>query len=208
MYVRSKPQTAIYYEKAMADIYNKKMFLAKKLYSRFAVLEDDLEDLGFEDYKDYAYTVGNMLKVWATDKGLKYIPYHVFCGEFALKKYAKVKGMETVDLATDKKKEELLYTELLVLRCYIRANLTEVKRLKDVIWELRPVLDARWVDAYDNGGDRPTQEAMEILAEELHLRSYRCLNDILAKAQKDSYKDMERLTGRAWKHTHTMPISG
>jgi len=198
MCATSKPQTAIYYEKVMQEIYNKKIWLAKKLYSRFTVLEDDLKDLGFDDYRDYAYTVGNMLKVWAKDKGLKYIPYSVFCGEFALKKYAKVKGMKTVDLATDKHKEELLYTELLVLRSYIRANLTDVKRLKDVVWELRPVLDARWIDAYDNGGERPEQEALEILAEGYHLRSYRSIVDILHKAQKDNYNDMERLTRRAY----------
>jgi hypothetical protein len=202
MYVQSKPQTAIYYEKAMQEIYNKRIWLAKKLYSRFAVLEDDLKDLGFDDYRDYAYTVGNMLKVWAKDKGLKHIPYTVFCGEFAMAKYAKVKGMETVDLATDKHKEELLYTELLVMRMYIRENLTDVKRYRDVVWELRPVLDSRWLDAYDNKGDRPEQEAMEILAEEYCLRSYRGLNDILAKAQKDCKRDMDRLTGKAWKHSY------
>jgi len=208
MCATSKPQTAIYYEKVMQEIYNKKIWLAKKLYSRFTVLEDDLKDLGFDDYRDYAYTVGNMLKVWAKDKGLKYIPYSVFCGEFALKKYAKVKGMKTVDLATDKHKEELLYTELLVLRSYIHENLTSVKRLSKVIWELRPVLDSRWLDAYDNDGDRPEQEALEILAEEYHLRSYRSVTDILHKAQKDHKLDMDRITGRAWKHIPIQQISG
>ena len=125
-----------------------------------------------------------------------------------MKKYAKVKGMETVDLATDKHKEELLYTELLVLRCYIRDNLTDVVRMSKVINSLRPMLDSRWLDCYDNGGERPEQEALEILADGYNLSSYRNITDILAVAQKDHKRDMDRMTGRVWKHTHIQQISG
>ena len=78
MYVQDKPTTAMYYEKVIQEIYGINMRVAKKLYSRFKVLEDDLKDLGFDDYRDYAYTVGNMLKGWCKDKRLKYIPYTVF----------------------------------------------------------------------------------------------------------------------------------
>ena len=177
----SVPQLVIFYKKANKNVFGKEPYVLRKVYNKFSVMEDDLRELGISP-RHYADTVVAALKKWCIDKHMGSVPVNIFISDFAMRKYQKITGYESVKITPDHT-EELLWTELLVLRSYIYKNLQgEVVRLRDEIEELRPLLYKGWLDLYDNGGTRPTQKALDMLAEEYGLNGVKSINDILKKA--------------------------
>lgn len=164
-----EPQLVRFYKLAQVKTFRKEPFLHSKHWGRFADFEKLLHELNFAP-RDYAYTVTEILKQWCKDKNLQYVPRNVFTGDWALERYQKVMGSDTVSImkADEVDHEALLYTELLVARRYIYENavMRNVIGLRSVVKDMRQLLNPEWLELYDNRGKRPIQDAMQILNDE------------------------------------------
>ena len=171
----TRPMLVDHYINAHRNILNKPVFVNKKLFGKFGVFEDDLRDMHINT-REYAYTVIKMLKSWMVDKHLNIIPINVFCGDWALAKYVKVKESESVVINT---KEEdsftvMLYSELLVARTYVsdvisRDYVIDIGDYESVVIELTPMLSTEWLRAYQSdlsGHAKVCKAACEIICNE------------------------------------------
>lgn len=168
-----RPALAYHYTAAVEKLTGESIFIHPKLYPKFAVLEDDLRELGIPP-RDYAYGVIKMLTPWAKMYGMRTVPAATFCSDWALNKFVKVFNTHTVQMLPQEvvDHDELLQSELTVARMYIERNLASgtVVRLMDVVDDIKPVLSSKWLDVYEAGDKRPVTEALDILMDEYRVR--------------------------------------
>jgi hypothetical protein len=178
IYYENESILALYYVKAVYNVYGIIISVSKDNIPLFKVLEDDLRDKGIS-YKDYANTVCGVLQNWCVKQRLRFPPANVFLSDFAIKRYESVKSKETVEYIQDG--GEVLYSELMVARKYIQDNLSSHARFRDVVSSLEPLLSPKWLDLYNTGSKRPVNDALEILIEEfgVEARDYVSLLDAL-----------------------------
>lgn len=177
--LRMKPDLLYDYRDANREVFGFAPHVGIKSYPRFEVMEMDLDELGI-DKQDFAETVICSYAVWAKKYKAKCVPIRMFCADSALRRYMRVSEYQTVELRPSHD-EEILYTELLVQRSYLWENLSgSAIRMRDVIRNLRPILDPRWVVLYDDKDERrPIMRATDILADEYMVTHYKHIGDVL-----------------------------
>jgi hypothetical protein len=144
------PQLVSFYISATKKVFGHGIRVSERNYSMFRVLEDDLRDIG-ADSREYAYTVMTMLKTWAKEHNMNFVPVKVFCGEFAYKKFLKVWKSETV-VIEDSDDFKLLYAERMVAEAFITDNMAGANRtFEQEVEDLRPMLSKEWLEMFDSG---------------------------------------------------------
>ena len=154
-YVVDTSQLAVLYERHHRIIFdNSRIRVYKKLIPDFLEFEKVLRDEGIT-YKDYTEVVLKLLKKWADDKGMDFVPIHTFLSTFALGRYLSVADSQTVEVTDDDIFIELLHSETLVGREYVINYVKEQGnyKFKDAVKELEPILSLSWLALY-NSGDR------------------------------------------------------
>jgi hypothetical protein len=123
-------------------------------------------------YKDYTKTVLKLLKKWAEDKGMDFIPIPTFLSTFALGRYMSVVDSQTVEVADDDI-AVLLHSEVMVARYYIGNYIDNdgEYKFRDAVRELKPLLSLSWLHNYDEGLFRPIDDAVHIIAQDYGLKS-------------------------------------
>lgn len=176
----SSSQLLLHYKNANGSVFGTFPFVRPENVSKFVVMEDDLREYGIP-CKEYAYTVVKILEKWARNKGLNCIPIHTFLSDFALNKFLKVYNSDSVVIPHNDDKDKILYSELLVARAYVQMNTDNgnVVRFRDIVFDMKRLLDENWLLAYDSGKGRPISEALDILCSEYRIRSARNYADIV-----------------------------
>lgn len=180
----TEPQLALHYSNAHKAIFGKKLFVNKKMWGKFRVFEDDLRERGIKPM-DYAYTMVRVLKNWAQDKGMDFVPIPTFLSDWVMDRYMKILTSESVTINKPREVDEaaMLHSELLVGRTYIVENTHNVVRLAQVVASLRPFLSYDWLALYDRGDPRRKllEEALPILCQEFTVkaRNVTCYPDIV-----------------------------
>jgi hypothetical protein len=179
-----------HYINAHRNILNKPVFVNKKLFGKFSVFEDDLREMRINT-REYAYTVIKMLKSWMLEKHLNIIPINVFCGDWALAKYVKVKESESVVINTNEEDHftAMLYSELLVARTYISDAITrkgdiDISEYESIIVELTPMLHTEWLQMYHselNEHAKVCRAACEIICNEYGMPKCSSYEEIISK---------------------------
>lgn len=164
------PQLVTHYKSACKSVYGSSPYVHEKVYTRFAVFEDDLRDCGIST-KDYAIFAVNLLRNRVIKKGWKYPPLNMFLSSYALDRYKKAQATKTVK-PINTNNEALLYNELLVARMYIERNIGSAGyvRFEDAVNDLEALLSSEWLAMFDNEGRRPIDEALDVLSREYHVR--------------------------------------
>jgi hypothetical protein len=173
----NRSQLITHYRSAAKKVFGKEPYVHPKHISKFLVFEDDLRERGIGTY-DYATTVVAMLEPWARKRNINYIPVNLFLGQYALDRYMSIANSDTVTISIGDDKDEILYNELMVARLYIQKNLQDVRRLGDIVSDLRPILSKAWLDIYESGKARPVTEALDVLCAEYGV-SGNSYNDIV-----------------------------
>jgi len=178
---------AVLYERYHRKIFNNsRIRVYKKLIPDFLEFEKVLRDEGIS-YKDYTETVLRLLKKWAKDKGMDFVPIPTFLSTFGLGRYLSVADSQSVRITGDELFIELLHSELLVGRAYV-DNYVDTQgnyKFKDAVEELRPILSLSWLKLYDSGNrGLVVLDAIDDLAIEYGLnpkgcRSYMDITDAL-----------------------------
>ena len=152
-YVVDTSQLALLYERYHRKIFdNSRIRVYKKLIPSFLEFEKVLRNEGIA-YKDYTETVLKLLKKWAEDKGMDFVPIPTFLSTFALGRYLSIVDSQTVEVTDDDILIELSHSEMLVGRAYIN-NYVVMRgsyKFKDAVEELRPILSLSWLKLYDSG---------------------------------------------------------
>ena len=179
----SKSQLETFYRAAHRDIFGHDMRVKDDNHSSFTVMEDDLRSLGIAP-KDYAYTVVTMLKRWALDKHMNFIPINTFCSDWVLKKARKILESSTINIVSNDNEDVLIHAELTVARAYLDRNKDDdVVRLGDVVDDIKSLLPKEWLDLYNNRRKRPTGKVLDMLINELGISqpvsNYADIADIL-----------------------------
>lgn len=177
-----KPALAVCYESAHKQILGKRCFIRENEYGKFETFMDDLRDLGIGCH-DYAYVVVTLLEKWLETKGFYRVPTNVFCGDWALKKYQAIDASDYVSVKDpdEEKNFEILQSELLVARTYVESNIKDVKRMQDIVKELRPLLSKLWIELPKE--DRPAGEVVEMLCKEYGIGLVKDYNAIIRRLQ-------------------------
>lgn len=152
-YVVETSQLARLYEDYHRRIYNNsRIRVYKKLIPDFLEFERVLRKEGIS-CKDYTETVLTLLKKWAEDKGMDFVPIPTFLSTFGLGRYKSVVDSQTVDVVHDNVRVELLHSELMVGRVFVSEyiNTQGNYKLRDAVQELRPILSLSWLKLYDSG---------------------------------------------------------
>ena len=152
-YVVDTSQLAVLYERYHRIIFdNSRIRVYKKLIPYFLKFEKVLRDEGIT-YKDYTETVLKLLKKWADDKEMDFVPIPTFLSTFGLGRYKSVTDSQTVEVVDDDIFVELLYSEKLVGRAYVNNYVKEQGnyKFKDAVRELKPILSLSWLTLYDSG---------------------------------------------------------
>jgi len=146
-----KPQLVTHYENATWKVFHYKFIVHKTYYSKFAVTEDDLRQMGI-DPREYSYTVASLLKRWCETKKFDHIPINVFLGPWAMKKYLKVVNQRSVVIQEPDviDKVELMYNEQLFANSFIYRNTHSINYVRemDIVADLKPFLSQSWLDMY------------------------------------------------------------
>lgn len=152
-------QLARFYEEYHRKIYNNsRIRVYKEVIPDFIAFEKVLRDEGIS-YRDYTNTLLKLLKKWAEDKGMDFVPVYTFLSQFGLGRYKSVADSQTVEVANDTDQAALLYSELLVGRVFV-SNYVDTQgnyKLRDAVKELTPILSTSWLELY-NSGNRGTIE--------------------------------------------------
>ena len=152
-YVVDTSQLAVLYERYHRIIFdNSRIRVYKKLIPEFIKFEKVLRDEGIT-YKDYTETVLKLLKKWADDKGMDFVPIPTFLSAFGLGRYKSVTDSQTVEIVDDDIFIELLHSEKLVGRAYV-DNYVDSQgnyKFKDAVKEFKPILSLSWLTLYDSG---------------------------------------------------------
>jgi len=156
-----------------------KVYVPEKYYSRFMVFEDDLRDLGIS-YKEYAYVAMKMLAGWARERKMNTIPIRTFAGNWALDMYLEVRDSQQVTIQIDDV-DVVLESEVLVGRKYIQDSLNGFTRLRDVVGDIRPLLDDDWIRLYESGEARPIRDAVKVLSFEFGVPGASTYTEIVDK---------------------------
>lgn len=181
----SMPALAHMYKSAMRQIYGVDVYVMRRDYPRFAVFEDDLREEAIP-IKEYAYTVGTILRKWCKFHKFKYIPVKVFTGDWALSRFMKVWQSETVTVGKPTNDDALLYSELLVGRMYVVTLLTRYVRLSSVVEDIKIMLSPEWYHMYTSKDKRRikfVREAIVVLCEELGISNdgIETYNDVVSR---------------------------
>lgn len=181
------PALAGYYISANEKTFSTRPIVHISQWGIFRVLEDDLRDLHVP-IRDYAYTTIAMLKKWALSHKMRYVPIKSFSSDWALAKFLKVWQSQTVEIHPDDADADLLYSELLVARAFIRENLQHYTRLSKVVEACMSLVSKEWYELYDSKDKRRSKfvnKAIEMLCDDYNLNiiatSY---NDILHELMK------------------------
>jgi hypothetical protein len=141
------------YEHSQEVVFGKRVMVIQRYFSAFRVMDDDLRDAGITS-NEYAYTTTIALHKWALTKGYHHIPIRVFLGPWALKKFMKVYESKSVEMYKPEliDKAALIYSEEIVATRYLHVNIGEAvyTKFKDVVEDMRPLLDAKWLEMWDN----------------------------------------------------------
>jgi hypothetical protein len=177
-----KPSLAVFYEKAHKNIYDCTTYVHNNKYSIFHVFSDDLRELKVGE-REYAYTIVKLLRDWLSEKNLKVVPINVFCGDWCLRRYLKIKNSETVTITNNDKEEELLHSELTIARYYISKNLESVLRFGDAVKDIEKLLSKRWLEMYRTKTftNKFKYKALDIISEEFGFDCMKDYNDIIGK---------------------------
>lgn len=185
----SKPQSFSilmhHYAQANLNVFGARRYVHNKYIGSFLTLEDDLRELG-ADPRYYAYTVVKMLKSWARDKRLNYIPVQTFCGKWAFDKFLKVWKSETVEIAGDDDHEMMLYNELLVARQYVALRLQgSLILFMDVVEQCRTSLSEGWLHVYDHHTweRRPIDDVVDLICDEYNIDMASSYDSIIARVK-------------------------
>jgi hypothetical protein len=116
---------------------------------------------------DYAKGISEHLKEWVYQKGWTHVPINVFCGQWALDKYANeiapIKFFETPKEIMEE--GMMLHSELLAARYYILHGGS--KDFDEVVEDLRPMLHNKWLEAYENADrEEVVLQALKVLSVE------------------------------------------
>ncbi len=152
-YLVDTSQLAVLYEKYHRKIFNNsRIRVYKKLIPDFLEFEKVLRGEGIA-YKDYTKTVLKLLKKWADDKHMDFVPIPTFLSTFALGRYLSVADSLTVEVTDDDIFIELLHSEKLVGRAYVNnyVDMEGSYKFKDAVDEFRPILSLSWLKLYDSG---------------------------------------------------------
>jgi hypothetical protein len=141
--------------------------------------EKVLRDEGIT-YKDYTEVVLKLLKKWADDKGMDFVPIHTFLSTFALGRYLSVVDSQTVEVMDDDM-AVLLHSEVMAGRHYIEKyiELDGEYRFRDAVKEIKPLLSLSWLHNYDEGLFRPIDDAVDVIAQEHGLKGVMTYADIV-----------------------------
>ena len=117
-YVVDTSQLVVLYERYHRIIFdNSRIRVYKKLIPDFLEFEKVLRDEDIS-YKDYTEVVLRLLKKWAEDKGMDFVPIPTFLSTFALGRYLSVADSQSVEVADDTM-DVLLHSEVMVGKYYI-----------------------------------------------------------------------------------------
>jgi hypothetical protein len=168
----------MHYQRAQSEVFGVTVYVSSKLWPKFSDLEASLMHQGISS-REYAFTVTRILKRWAIGRELPHIPSHIFLSPWAMKRFMKVHGSQSVEII-DTNDVELLQSELTVARQYI-AMLGRV-RMSDLVMSIEPLLSPSWLRMYrDKLPERQLliTRAIDVLSEELSLRSAHDYNDFI-----------------------------
>jgi hypothetical protein len=179
-YVVDTSQLAVLYEQHHRKIFdNLRIRVYKGIIPDFLEFEKVLRDRGIA-YKDYTETVLKLLKKWADDKGMDFVPIHTFLSAFALGRYLSVIDSQTVEVMDDDA-AVLLHSEVMVGRHYIEKyiEMGGEYRFRDAVKEIKPLLSLSWLRNYDEGLFRPIDDAVDVIAQEHGLKGVMTYADIV-----------------------------
>lgn len=179
----SEPQLLVFYKHATEAVYKVQVRVGKEKHVKFRDKEKELAELGILP-RDYAYGVAVLLEKWVTSKKMRNIPVNVFLGPWALKKFRKVNDSITVTISDFHSDDDVsvLWSEIIVAKYYVEANLIKHTRLSKVVAELEPLLSEKWLEMYEQGTRLAveTQVLMQ-LEEEYMVRGANSYTDIVDK---------------------------
>lgn len=179
----SEPQLLVFYKRATEAVYKVQVRVGKEKHVKFRDKEKELAELGILP-RDYAYGVAVLLEKWVTSKKMRNIPVNVFLGPWALKKFRKVNDSITVTISDFHSDDDVsvLWSEIIVAKYYVEANLIKHTRLSKVVAELEPLLSEKWLEMYEQGTRLAveTQVLMQ-LEEEYMVRGANSYTDIVDK---------------------------
>lgn len=180
-YVVETSQLAQLYERYHRKIFNNsRIRVYKKLIPDFLEFEKVLRDEDIS-YQDYTETVLKLLKKWAEDKGMDFVPIPTFLSMFGLGRYLSVAESQTVEITDDDDEVALLHSEVMVGRYYIEKYIEREGeyRFRDAIKEIKPLLSLSWLHNYEEGLFRPIDDAVDVIAQEHGLEGVSTYADIV-----------------------------
>lgn len=180
-------QLARLYSKTTEDLFGVKCHIHKSKIPQFIKFEKRLHNEGIS-LRRYTDVVLRVLYKWALDKEVGFVPVDTFLSEFGYMRYSSVISTETLEVMdeSEDKYVELLHSELMVARLYIRRYIENEGgyKFRKAVEELRPVLSSLWLLQYDSGpSSRDVEDdALDIIANEFGVtpKSYLDIADVLS----------------------------
>jgi len=162
-------QLARLYSKITYNVFGVNCRIHKSKIPKFLKFEKRLHKENIS-LRRYTEVVLRLLYKWALGKDMTFVPVDIFLSEFAYMRYSSVISTETLEVMDESEDRyvELLHSELMVARLFIRRYIEYYGNYKfrRAVKELLPVLSPLWVERYENCESRPTEDALEIIADE------------------------------------------
>jgi len=185
-YTNRPPGLARHYTSAQKKIFGRSTYVHKKMWPVFRLVEKRLREEEIDPLQ-FAESLTAMLKPWAEDKKLKYIPIKTFCSDWAIKKAIKVFTSRSVSINSPEEdlRIELEYSERLVAQVFINDPM--LRTFGAAINDMIGLLSHAWLHAYKNDNETRIQiywKTLKELAEEygiLDAESYKDIKNRMAQ---------------------------